>query len=100
MNVVSNFITVDQLFISNKLLKNINIFWTGFLIYTLSFTLSTSTHVNYIVCQIFQSIGLALLVPTTFKLAQLKFDNAYLHILFILFCLWSISIIVRGFDFN
>ena len=69
MNLISNYITVDQLFINNKLLRNINIFWTGFVIYTLSFTLSQSTHVNYIVCEIFQLFGLALLVPTTFNIS-------------------------------
>src|SRR4051812_13533894 len=100
MNVVSNFITVDQLFISNKLLKNINIFWTGFLIYTLSFTLSQSTHVNYIICEIFQLVGLGLLIPTMFNIVRFKFENAYSQFLFILFCLWSIIIIVRGFNFN
>jgi len=100
MELISNPITVDQLFISNKLLRNINIFWTGFLIYTLSFTLSQSTHVNYILCEVFQLIGLALLVPTMFNIAEFKFENTYLQFLFLLFCLWSISIIVRGFNFN
>src|SRR5689334_17040891 len=100
MELISNPITVDQLFISNKLLKNINIFWAGFLTYTLSFALSQSTHVNYIVCEICQLLGLALLVPTMFNIVQFKFENTYLQFLFILFCLWSISIIVRGFNFN
>lgn len=100
MELVSNSIKADYLYFSYKLLRNNNLFWTGFIIYTLSYTISQSTHVNYIVCEIFQLIGLVFLIPTTFNLVKFKFDNKYLQVTFSLFAIWSLFIIIRGFNFS
>ncbi len=80
--------------------KTFNIFWIGFVIYSASFALSTTTTVNYIICQVFQIFGLILLVPASIKLIQWKFDSTYLKTVFIIYCCWLLIVIFRGFIFN
>jgi len=79
---------------TNKLL---NFFWIGFLVYIASFTISTTTTVNYILCQTFQVIGIIIFVPTAIKLISWRINNQYLKILFIIYCCWQLTIIFRGF---
>ncbi len=78
----------------------LNLFWTGFIIYSASFALSTATTVSYILCQILQILGLMLLVPTAMMLIQWKFDNNYLKILYVLYGIWLLIVIFRGFVFD
>jgi len=80
--------------------KALNIFWAGFVIYSASFALSTTTTVSYIFCQVFQIFGLFLLVPASIKLIRWKFDNNYLKIIYVIYCCWLLSVIIRGFIFN
>jgi hypothetical protein len=75
-------------------------FWVGFLIYSLSYTISTSDSVNYIVCQALQILGLGLMVPSAILLARLKFDSTYLQVIFIIYIAWLITVIFRGFLFD
>ena len=87
--------------ISNRQLKNLNLFWLGFIIYTLSFALSTTwLYVSYVVCQSIQIVGLILLVPPLFSLVKFKLKNSYLRILFIAYMIWMVGIVARGFQFN
>jgi hypothetical protein len=78
----------------------INISWLGFLIYTLSYTLVTTTLANYIVCQILQIIGLMLFLPSFFSIIKFRFENRYLQLVFFLYLIWIAVIVVRGFHFN
>jgi hypothetical protein len=78
----------------------LNIFWTGFVIYSASFAISTTTTVNYIFCQAFQIIGLILIVSASIKLLQWKFDNTYLKTFYIIYCSWLLIVIFRGFIFD
>ena len=78
----------------------INISWLGFLIYTLSYTLVTTTLANYIVCQIMQIIGLMLFFPSFFSIIKFRFENRYLQLVFFLYLIWIAVIVVRGIHFN
>jgi len=80
--------------------RTLNIFWIGFVIYSASFALSTTTTVNYIFCQLFQIIGLLLFVPASIKLIKWKFDSTYLMTIFFIYCCWLLIVIFRGFIFN
>lgn len=80
--------------------KALNFFWMGFLVYSASFALSTTTTLDYIICQMFQVIGIAIFVPAAMKLIEWKFTNSYLQTLFIIYCIWQLSVIVRGIDLN
>ena len=94
---IENILEVSKKEYTGKLL---NIFWTGFVIYTAFFVLSTTTTVNYIICQFFQLTGLVLFVPSAIKLIDWKFSNQYLKVLFIIYCSWQLTIILRGFSFD
>ena len=79
----------------------INIFWLGFLIYTLSYTLTTTTLMNYVICQAFQIIGLFLFIPTLFFLIKYRFQNLYLQVVFTLYLFWiSITLMMPIKFFN
>ena len=76
----------------------VNILWIGFSIYTLSYTISTTTYVNYVVCQVFQIIGLVLLLPSFFSLLKYRFESTYLQILFTGYLIWIAITVIRGFQ--
>ena len=80
--------------------RDLNLFWAGFVIYSAAYTLTTTTTVSYVICQIFESIGLLLFVPSALKLMKWRFSNAYLRCLFFLYCFWQATIILRGFSFD
>lgn len=83
-----------------KELQILNFFWAGFILYTAAFTISTSSMVNYTICNILQIIGLFVLIPSAMLLFRLRFDNDYLKIVFLIYCVWQIAVIVRGFIFS
>jgi hypothetical protein len=80
--------------------SGLNFFWFGFIIYTLSWTLTTTTYVNFIPFQVIQILGILLFVPAAIKLIKWEFDNTYLKFIFILYCTWIITVIIRGFLFE
>lgn len=84
---------------SNEL-KSLNIFWIGFLLYTVSYTFSTTTYLNYVVCQLFQILGLLLLIPAFINLIEVKFENKYLQFVFSIYCVWLLGVVLRGFLIN
>ncbi len=79
-----------------KTSRNLNLFWLGFTIYTAFFALSTTTTVNYIICQFFQLIGIAMFMISAVKLLDWKFKNEYLKILFLIYCIWQLTVVLRG----
>lgn len=79
-----------------KELVTLNLFWIGFIIYTVSWTLSKSTQVSYIACQALQLIGMGLFIPTCISLIRFRFGNEYQKVTFVLFFCWALSILLRG----
>ena len=75
----------------------VNLMWGGFLIYSLSYTLSTTTYVNSIICQVLQILGLTVFIPSFFTLLKFRLRNIYLQVLFTLYIIWIMFIILRGF---
>ena len=90
----------DIFSISSKKLNHLNIFWIGFIIYTLSWVISRTANVNIITCQLIQAIGLVLILPTSISLIQFRIKNYYLKIIFPIYCIWLVSVIFRGINFN
>jgi hypothetical protein len=85
----------------NKMTSRLlTIFWFGFIVYSASFALSTTTSVNYIVCQLLQILGMILFLPSAMFLMRWKFDNNYLKLIFTIYCFWLLTVIFRGFVFN
>ena len=86
-------------FLSTRKKRQLHIFWLGFFIYCLSFTLPVSGFWSYTVENIFQLAGLLLLSFPAWGIAKFKFDNHYLKFFFLLFCLWTFITIARGAHF-
>lgn len=78
----------------------VNLMWSGFILYTLSYTLSTTTYVSPIICQVLQIIGLLLFIPTFFTLLKFSISNSFLRVSFSLYMMWVVFIIIRGFPNN
>lgn len=100
LNMLDQTYLNDLFYIRNKKLKSITIFWIGFSIYTLSYIISTTGHVNYIICQAFQVLGLIILLYPSISLIRFKIDNKYLKGIFFLYCFWQLSVISRGLQIN
>lgn len=92
----------DCLFVTFRERQLLNLFWFGFILYTLSYTLSTSQSVNFIVCQSLQLVGIVIFITTACFIIKPRFENNYLKSLYILYLFWLFIIIVRGiaFDYN
>lgn len=86
----------NQLFLSNKQLKNINYFWIGFVIYSVSACYLSSLGAN-IIYAILQATSLFLLFIPTILLINFSIKNNHLKIIYFLYFLWSLGIILRGF---
>ncbi len=86
--------------ISRKQLIYFNIFWIGFIVYTTSYVFGQSGHINLKICHALQLSGLIAIIPAAIHLIRFKFANKYLQIVFIFYCFWLLTVIVRGFSFN
>lgn len=78
----------------------VNLMWMGFILYTLSYTLTTTTYINPVICQVLQLMGLLVFIPSFFTLAKFRISNTYLSIVFTLYMLWVAYIVVRGLPTN
>lgn len=82
----------DQLFL--------DLFWLGFITYTLGYSISQTTYVSWIICQAFQSLGIIFMLVAAFSQIQYRFDNLYLRFIFTFYLLWLISVMLRGFTLD
>jgi hypothetical protein len=86
--------------IDKKTSTALNIFWTGFIIYTLSWTVTTTSYVNFILFQSLQIVAVFLFVPAAIYLISWKIENKFVSITFILYCCWIMTVLIRGFVFE
>jgi len=86
-------------FVSKKESGNLYCFWIGFIIYSLSFTLSHTPYATNIF-RAFQLIGLGLIIVAVFFLIRPSIKSSYLQFFFIIFFAWSLLVVARGFQFN
>ena len=80
--------------VENRIL---NLFWIGFIIYTFAFTAASSEQVNYFLFNLIQVFGLVIFVPTAMLLMRLRIDNEYLRGVFIIYFIWILIVMIRGF---
>lgn len=96
---INNELLIDNY--SNKRTNTaLNYFWLGFAIYMLSETISFGIPENIKLTQLFQVFGILLFVPSAMILIQFKFENSYLRIIFIIYCLWLLVTILRGLQLD
>ena len=98
----ANYILDPRLtYISNNKLKSLNLFWLGYIIFTLAYVLTTTiVYLSYVMCQAIQLVGMFMFLFGLLNLIKFKFDNKYFGFLFTLFFGWQIITIFRGFQFN
>jgi hypothetical protein len=100
LNKTTNSYLIEDYYASPAQLYYLKFFWTGFIIYTLSFVIKGNAHVSLKVGELFQFVGLLLLLPTFIVLIRLKIKNFYLRFTFIIYIIWALWVIARGMQFN
>ncbi|HMI01441.1 MAG TPA: hypothetical protein VK541_03115 [Pedobacter sp.] len=75
----------------------INLFFAGFISYTLGYTATVVPGVNFIIVQAFQLMGLGVLIPAAVMLFEFRLESNYLKITLLLYMIWMVAIICRGF---
>ena len=90
----------DQLNINDFEKRSLSLFWIGFIIYTSVFALYSTERVNYIVCNVLQILGIIIMVPSSVFLINLRIENKYLRVTFLIYCLWLFGVVLRGFLFE
>lgn len=86
--------------ISKNDLILMNIFWLGVILYMVSHALASTDKVNYILCNVFQILGLAMMIPTGIAVFQLKIEDVFLKIVFSIYLCWSVFVIIQGVKFD
>jgi len=79
---------------------NLIVFWLGFLIYTFGYTSSRIPNPSYIVSDLLRVLGLLMFIPTAFITAKSVFTSNYFKVFFVLYCMWSLSVVFRGLALN
>jgi len=77
-----------------------NFFWLGVIFYMVSHALASTDKVNYILCNVFQILGLTMMVPSGVAVFKLKIDDVFLKIVFAVFMCWSVFAVIQGIKFD
>ncbi|HSI77686.1 MAG TPA: hypothetical protein VK957_17435 [Lunatimonas sp.] len=85
----------NNLFLSE--LRQINLFFIGFILYSIGYALPFSHLVNYQLCNAIQVVGIILFLPATVLLINFKVENIYLRILIYIYLFYLGTIVFRGF---
>ena len=83
-----------------KKLLAFDFFWLGFILYILSFTLSQTGEIKYLITDLIQILGLVILVPSAAFLIAPNLESNYLKINLFLYFICVSFIIIRGFRFD
>jgi hypothetical protein len=86
--------------LTRKESKDLDNFWLGFCLYTISYIFIQTGHLNFKVLQGLQSIGLILIFVQYSKVARLKPINGYLKNIFSIYVIWQCLIVFRGMSFS
>ena len=90
------YVNLDQVDVKRKELRNLNIFWAGFLLYTAAFALYFTSNGSGLYR--IELIGLLLMLAGGAGAVQLRIENIYLKAIYILYCGWLCIVIARGFN--
>ena len=92
--------TSETYFISGKVNRQYNCFWAGLIIYSAAYCFGTIAQKNYAFAYPLQALGFLFIVFNGAMLIQFYINNKYLKLFYILYTLWFIIIILRGFPFQ
>ena len=92
----------NLLTVSKKQETNLNFFWYGFAVFIVFYGLASSeaTFITPVTCQVFQILGFIFMALGAFSLMRFKFDNKYLQTLFTLNLIYSLTVVLRGSQYD
>ncbi len=92
----------NLLTVSKKQETSLHLFWYGFLIYMVFFVLAAAetSFLSAANCQALQILGFMAMVMGSSGLMNFKFDDNYLKQLFIINLLYSVTIVLRGSQYD
>ena len=85
---------------SQRKLIALNIFFLGFIMYTLGYVIRGKPQIPVIFGELLQFAGLVSFIPSASFLIRFRIKNSYLKVIFGIYLIWSISIIFRGIHLN
>ncbi|MEO9892798.1 hypothetical protein [Aurantibacter sp.] len=94
---------LSEMLASRNSLRNrqlVILFWAGFLIYTLGFSLSAAPEPNYVICDLLRITGIGLFLISSLLVVAFKFESIYLALLFSLLMFWQFFVILRGLELD
>jgi hypothetical protein len=92
--VMENKVTHNHL--NSSELKLINLFYIGVLFHSLGYVLPFSEWFNYQLCNLLQLIGIALFLPSTFLLLNLKINNIFFRFILFSYVTYLATVVYRG----
>lgn len=77
-----------------------NLFWLGFLIYSLGSVIMASKYLDIKICQAIQGLGIVLILSSLLLVIRIKKSRlgAYIKVVFTFYICWLLVIVVRGAD--
>ncbi len=94
-------ITDKDLYINKTKQSNLNLFWLGFIMYMVGYTLgSTLIYFNIVHTQLIQFAGIGLFTYAGINIIKFNIKNGYLKGVYILYLLWMLGVMFRGFIFD
>ena len=94
--VITDDIIDPRLTIRKKKLLAIHLFWTGFVIYSISNVLGQNGYTSFAVAESFEAIALVLIFTSAIKLVDFKFDSLFIQFIYLLYCSWLFILIIKG----
>lgn len=88
--------TVETLYVDKRASTWLVIFWAGFIFYSIAFALHSLSNSFYRI----EALALVIMVVGAVGIVQFRIENQYLKTVYILYCLWVFTVIVRGFHFT
>lgn len=72
-------------------------FASGFILYSLFYALTAKSHVNFVVIQSFQTVGIGLMMVGVINSVKHRLETSYVDLVFKIYLFWLITVILRGF---
>jgi len=86
--------------LDQRITKSLHYFWFGFILYAASFSLMAAGISTSSIFAYFQLIGILISIPTAYNVVSYRIENKYLRATFVIYCLWIITVILRGFNLD
>lgn len=98
MTNLSGQLIQHKFFLTTRDRTLLNVFLLGFIMYSLFYVLTTTSHFSYTIGQAAQLLGIGLIVPAAFLLFRYEFESDYLKGMFIFYMIWLAGVVFRGLN--